>query len=126
MGKSLYVCAAVELVRVLQLELIVLSPDDENRVEELTDPVSGRLTNVSNLGKLLNERNVRPPCVSVGVSDGLKRFMREHGRRRIYQQSVRALGSRLASRDILIWLDGEQNVANIREIDASVVSAEGK
>ena len=47
--------AAVELVRILELNFVVLSPDDERGIEELPRPIPCRFADVADLGALLNQ-----------------------------------------------------------------------
>ena len=113
--------AAVKLVGVLKLNFVVLSAYDECRIKELARAVSYRLAYVADFFTLLNQRFIGPPCIEVRVGNGFKQFMRQHGRGRIHEQPIGTGRGDLASRNVLVRLNREENMSDVVEYDTAMI-----
>src|SRR5581483_6303780 len=100
--------------------------DQKYGIKELRFGIADRLANVADLCSLLNQGDIRPPDVEIGVRDEFESLVRENGSSRIHEIPVRSRCRDLASGHVLKWLDRKQDVANIIEHDTSVIGAERK
>lgn len=48
-SRGILVCTSVKLIRVLRLEFVVVSADDEHGIQELCGSVSNRFTDIADL-----------------------------------------------------------------------------
>lgn len=109
----------------------VLAHSERRRITESCQMALRDLNNeeVALVANLFLEQTVVgkiKPRGSIGIRYGLDELVGERAVRRIDELAVGRAGANFAARDLLERLHGIQNVTNIRERDAAMVSAEGK